>query len=111
MLACEIARQLFWKEMRDAAPGAFDCRGHQGELGSGNQSQQQVPVAPDPGTDDARHITEVGKHLIGFGRFETKLNFPLHRYEALLECRRESTLIEIDEPECDCRSDQSHNRS
>ena len=80
-------------------------------MGSGNQSEQQVPIAPDPGTDDAGHITEVGKHLIRFGRFETELDFPWDRYEAFLECRRASTLIEIDEPKCDCCSDQSHHRT
>jgi hypothetical protein len=31
-----------------------DARG-----GSGNQSDQQVPITPDPGADDAGQITEV----------------------------------------------------
>ena len=44
-------------------------------LDSGNQSEQEVPVAPDPGTDDTGQITEVRKDPIGCGRFEAKLDF------------------------------------
>jgi hypothetical protein len=44
-------------------------------LNSGNQSEQEVPIAPDPGTDDTGQITEVRKDPIGCGRFEAKLDF------------------------------------
>jgi hypothetical protein len=54
-------------------------------MGSGNQSEQSVPVAPDPGTDDAGQITEVRKDPTGFRRFEAKLDLSGHRYEAFFE--------------------------
>jgi hypothetical protein len=78
--------------------------------GSGNESKQEVSVAPDAGTHDAGQITEVREDLVGYRRFQAKLDFSGHRYEAFFERRRESMLIEIDEPERDGGSDQSHDR-
>jgi hypothetical protein len=81
------------------------------ETGSEHQSDQQVPIAPDPCSNNASQITEVQKAYIGFGRFEVKLDFFGYRNELLLERRGECALIEIGEPKSDCRSDQGHNRA
>ena len=81
------------------------------EYGSGNQSDQHVPIAPDPGADDAGQIPEIRKHHIGLGRFEAKLDPSGHRYETFFERGRERALVEMSEPEGDCRSGQSHDRT
>src|SRR5262245_20466532 len=78
---------------------------------SSTRSDQQVPITPDPGTDDAGQVTEVRKDHIGFGRFEAKLDSSGHRYEAFFERRRERPLVEVGEPEGDCRSGQTHDRA
>ena len=69
-----------------------------------NASDQQVAVAPDPSTCNAGQITEVRERLIRFGWFEAKLDSSRHRYETFSQRRREPMLIDIDEPERDCRS-------
>jgi len=81
------------------------------ETDSEHESDQQVPIAPDPCSDNAGHITEVQKSHIGFGRFKVKLDFFRYRNELLLERGGECALIEIGEPKSDCRSDQGHNRA
>src|SRR5262249_27731319 len=77
----------------------------------GIQSEQEIPITPDPRSDDAGQITEVRKDHIGSGWFEAKLDPSRHRYEAWLERRRERPLEEMGEPEGDRRSAQTHERA
>ena len=55
---------------------------------SRDELEQQVPVAPDAGADDAGEIAAIREDQIGLGRFETELDFSGHRYEAFFERRR-----------------------
>jgi hypothetical protein len=68
------------------------------EKDSENQFDQQVPIAPDPCSDDASQITQVQKAHIGFRRLEVKLDLLRHRNEFFLERRSECPLKEIGEP-------------
>src|SRR5437764_15300233 len=79
-----------------------------GLSGSDTPSDQQVPIAPDRGTEDVGQIAEVQKHHIGPGRREAKLDFPGQGYEAFFERGRERALVEVGEPKGDCRSGQRH---
>jgi hypothetical protein len=51
-----------------------DLRSLEGGTDSESQSDQQVPIAPDPGSNNAGQITQVQKTHIRFRGFEVKLD-------------------------------------
>jgi hypothetical protein len=74
------ANFLFWVKYLLEAVRFIYAGGRRtvGLSSSDTRSDQQVPIAPDPGTDDAGQIAEVRKHHIGLWRCEAKLDFPGH---------------------------------